>query len=184
MVPTPQLCAGQLTDDGATQSTSEWTLDYPPMFAWFEWALAHVAIWFDPAMVELHNLNYASPATILFQRLSVILSDLVFFFGAFRYGDSNRTPSTLSWMLTLASVLLKRMQDTIYVGCNEALGVPISYALQSRASHRRSYVPFHGPALGSHVYLLVNTDIHFQYNGLLMGILLLSIDSILRSKVR
>jgi len=43
-------------------------------------------------MVELHNLNHDSPATVLFQRLSVILSDLVLFVGASRYAARSLTP--------------------------------------------------------------------------------------------
>lgn len=60
---------------------SPWTLDYPPLFAWFEYCLSQVAVFFDPEMLKVENLNYASPATIYFQRGTVIFADLIFAYG-------------------------------------------------------------------------------------------------------
>ncbi|XP_047199624.1 probable dolichyl pyrophosphate Glc1Man9GlcNAc2 alpha-1,3-glucosyltransferase isoform X1 [Hippoglossus stenolepis] len=64
------------------ENSSAWTLDYPPLFAWFEFGLSHVAQHFDTNMLQVENLNYASSSAVLFQRLSVIFTDLVFVFGA------------------------------------------------------------------------------------------------------
>ncbi|BDA51372.1 probable dolichyl pyrophosphate Glc1Man9GlcNAc2 alpha-1,3- [Coccomyxa sp. Obi] len=109
--------------------TSEWTLDYPPLFAWFEWTLAHAARFFDADMLNVSQLSYASPNTILFQRLSVILTDVVLYgaawFGTRKYKEPTRN---LAFLLVVANA-----------------------------------------------GLLIVDHIHFQYNGLLLGILLWSI---------
>ena len=62
------------------QATSEWTLDYPPLFAWFEWLLSWPAALIDPQIVDVYNLNYAGPYCVVFQRFSVIISDSVLFY--------------------------------------------------------------------------------------------------------
>ncbi|KTG47708.1 hypothetical protein cypCar_00001609 [Cyprinus carpio] len=119
------------------EATSEWTLDYPPLFAWFEYGLSHIARFFDKEMLVVQNLNYASPATILFQRLSVIVADVVFFYAVKECCKCLREDKG-KYLLGKPSFIL-----TVLLLWNFGL--------------------------------IIVDHIHFQYNGFLFGVLLLSI---------
>ncbi|CAI5980980.1 unnamed protein product [Closterium sp. NIES-65] len=112
-------------------ATSQWTLDYPPLFAFFERCLALLACRVDPLMTHLVNgLEHASYATVLFQRVSVMGTDCLL--------------AVAAWRCTL--------------------GLP------SRA-HRNVAA---GAVVLSAGLLLVD-HMHFQYNGMLLAMLLLSL---------
>lgn len=66
------------------QDTSQWTLDYPPFFAWFEFVLSQFAVWVDPGMVKIQNLEYSSKATIVFQRLTVVTADILLVYACYQ----------------------------------------------------------------------------------------------------
>ncbi|KAG2493559.1 hypothetical protein HYH03_008373 [Edaphochlamys debaryana] len=122
-------------------ATSEWTLDYPPLFAWFEWALAQLAARVEPGMVVLTNLGYDSDAAVLFQRFSVMATDAV---------------------LLLAAYLLAR-------GVGAAPFSPRAGASAASAGCCLFLL------LATCAGLLLVDHVHFQYNGVLMGVLLLSL---------
>lgn len=109
------------------EATSEWTLDYPPLFAWFEWAMAKAAYLFDPSMLHVHNLNYASDATVLFQRLSVCATNLLLVAAMFKATPASSGSSSSTRGLVAFALVV----------CNAGL--------------------------------IMVDNIHFQYNGILMG---------------
>lgn len=123
------------------EKTSEWTLDYPPFFAYFEWFLANVARLVDPLMVRVYNLNYDSWQTIYFQRTSVIVSELFLVYALQLFIDSAPLQSKRASQIAALSVLLS-------------------------------------PGL------LIIDHIHFQYNGFMYGILVLSLVLARREKTR
>eukprot|EP00123_Amoebidium_parasiticum_P000599 comp11442_c0_seq1/m.5858 comp11442_c0_seq1/g.5858 ORF comp11442_c0_seq1/g.5858 comp11442_c0_seq1/m.5858 type:complete len:495 (-) comp11442_c0_seq1:360-1844(-) len=114
------------------EDTSIWTLDYPPFFAWFEYALSHVAPYFDPAMLQVPNLSYDSPKTVLFQRMSVMATDLFLLYATNQASQAIPGPRKDLRRLVFGVLVL--------MNCG----------------------------------LFIVDHIHFQYNGMLMGLLLLS----------
>ncbi|KAF5364244.1 hypothetical protein D9756_000732 [Leucocoprinus leucothites] len=111
-------------------TTSEWTLDYPPFFAYFEKLLSVPAYFLDHNIVDLNNLNYDSWSVIAYQRTTVILTELVLGAALVKFTRSAIDPPTQR--IISASIFL-------------------------------------------HPGFLIVDHIHFQYNGLLFGILLWSI---------
>ncbi|XP_064637467.1 probable dolichyl pyrophosphate Glc1Man9GlcNAc2 alpha-1,3-glucosyltransferase [Lineus longissimus] len=126
------------------EATSEWTLDYPPFFAYFERFLSIFAGWFDPNMLVIQKEAYDSPATVFFQRLSVIVADILFMYG------------------------VKQLCEQV-VKYNKPLEV------KDFASHPSFILAV---LLVGNFGLLLVDHIHFQYNGFLFGMQLLSIVNI------
>lgn len=67
--------------DWYVEATSQWTLDYPPFFAYFEWFLSQ----FVPGVVkkdgclDIVEVGQFGMPTIIFQRLTVIFSEILLF---------------------------------------------------------------------------------------------------------
>ncbi|RQX70991.1 ALG6, ALG8 glycosyltransferase family protein [Toxoplasma gondii CAST] len=146
-------------------SPSKWTLDYPPLFAFFEFLLSLAARFVDPAMLQVENENYASPACVWFQRLTVILTELVLVLGVIR-------------MCQVAETLQLQRE-------RRARGSRSSEEARrgEDSEDERKYREGDGGGWSSVALLLVLFNagllivdhIHFQYNGFLLGVLLLSI---------
>ncbi|XP_060663803.1 probable dolichyl pyrophosphate Glc1Man9GlcNAc2 alpha-1,3-glucosyltransferase [Drosophila nasuta] len=121
-------------------ATSEWTLDYPPFFAYFEWLLSQLAKYVDPAMLVVQNLKYASAETVYFQKISVIVMDMIYVLGV---------------RSALAALGVVKSTQQHIAGCMLLL---------------------------LNVGLIFVDHIHFQYNGFLFGLLLLSVSALLRQR--
>eukprot|EP00922_Rhytidocystis_sp_ex-Travisia-forbesii_P060602 GHVS01089846.1.p1 GENE.GHVS01089846.1~~GHVS01089846.1.p1 ORF type:complete len:559 (+),score=48.72 GHVS01089846.1:70-1746(+) len=143
--------------DWYIEDTSKWTLDYPPLFAMFEWLTSQAAVYFDPAMLTVQAEPYMSTAALWFQRLTVIFTELLLFCAILSLNCSATTPkgtdNTKSTALTTlgSCVSPSRRQEELLL------------AVVSTA--------FNGG-------LLIVDHIHFQYNGFLLGVLLLAASSI------
>ncbi|KAF2003169.1 glycosyltransferase family 57 protein [Amniculicola lignicola CBS 123094] len=118
------------TQEWYFEKTSEWTLDYPPFFAYFEWALSQAAAYIEPGLLNVKALGYDSWQTVYFQRTTVILTELVLVYALHLYVKGSQSKTTAH--AAALSVLLS-------------------------------------PGL------LIIDHIHFQYNGFLYGILILSL---------
>ncbi|CAN0450560.1 unnamed protein product, partial [Ectocarpus sp. 12 AP-2014] len=58
------------------EDTSEWTIDYQPLFGYFQWALSQVAVRVDPDLVKITPYYEPSEVAVWFQRVSVMVVDV------------------------------------------------------------------------------------------------------------
>jgi alpha-1,3-glucosyltransferase len=52
-------------------------LDYPPFIAYYEKFMSIPAALIDPGIVDLNNLNYSAWSVVVYQRSTVIITELV-----------------------------------------------------------------------------------------------------------
>lgn len=137
--------------------TTAHTLDYPPSFAYFEYILANNVItnklveneMVDSKCFELlgDHENDVGYDCVVFQRSTVIVSDIVLFLGAFML--SKALFPTKNEIALYESQQKARMASFLLVVCNPGL--------------------------------IILDHIHFQYNGMLLGILLASLSLLVQS---
>ena len=56
------------------ENTSQWTLDYPPLFAYFEFILSLFAQFIDSNMLIISKDGYYSISTLIYQRVFLNLN--------------------------------------------------------------------------------------------------------------
>ncbi|KAH7696233.1 Protein C08H9.3 a, partial [Aphelenchoides avenae] len=139
-------------------NVSEWTLDYPPFFAYFEKALSLAAQVTDPEMLVLQEQPYFSETLLLFHRVSVIVTDMLYV--------SQRLPAILlnCPFQSLGSVFLAEAVVS---------SLPLSAA---GFKLRMKFGLFVLLAVNPGLILLDN--IHFQYNSMLFGIFCVAVAAV------
>ena len=121
-------------------------MDYPPFFAYFEYLLSLPAALIDPAIVQVKNLNYDAWTVVAFQRSTVIITELVMGVALLR-------------CVIFARLFLFTQEQPSFI--RGAVDPPTQRIISA--------------SLFLHPGFLIVDHIHFQYNGLMFGILLWSI---------
>lgn len=143
-------------DKWYVDETSEWTLDYPPFFAYFEYMLSLLVRLVDPAMLQLTNLNYSSSLCILVHRSTVLLSESILYYSLYKWlnGSSKQTH-----VVVVASILLNAgliMVDNVHFQYNGFLfGVLIWSIVEMKRRPLVSALLFSVLIHLKHIYLYV-----------------------------
>lgn len=186
------------------ESTSQWTLDYPPFFAYFEYSLSLLvpSIVKNDGCLDIVQVGVYSWPTIYYQRLSVIVSEILFFVSLQWYIDSTSLPvdgslesvlpgaeidsgelSTESVAKVSGTDVSKssfselHVKDTSLLSSSSIKNYDPSIILSPSSSinKKRAYVIASSLVLSPG--LLIVDHIHFQYNGMMYGILIFALNS-------
>ena len=151
-------------------ATSQWTLDYPPLFAAFEWLLARAAaVLVEPAALVVTKEPYASWAMTVFHRCSVIAADVVLYIGVVAVVTWRRAPRAAS----KAQLRHGTSSITHSATSSDEPGDGSSAAVDACGAIAAPWSALLTLALLTHPGLVIVDHVHFQYNGLLLGVLLL-----------
>lgn len=126
-----------------TDTSSQWQLDYPPLFAYFEFVLSQIIHVLHPSAVSLSNHGYSHPTAIILFRASVLAVDFLY------------VPAVIHFVATLQTVRPSNSVTSLYA---------IAFMLLSPG-------------------LTLVDNIHFQYNGLSISLLLLTLSHLLRNNL-
>lgn len=96
-----------------TDESSQWTLDYPPLFAYFEYFLACIANTINPAFVDLSDRSYPSESLRLYMRATVLATDLLF--APALYSFITATAEFYQTPLTLLPALLMLFSPALFL---------------------------------------------------------------------
>eukprot|EP00127_Corallochytrium_limacisporum_P001722 Clim_evm59s77 gene=Clim_evmTU59s77 len=119
------------------ESTSVWTLDYPPFFAFLEYLLSWPARLFDPQMLEISEAPYQSWSATVYMNITVMVLDGLLYISA------------------IGLLLIKPIK----------LGLQVEHQTDDGWLIALVFMPG----------LFILDHIHFQYNGFMVGLLLLSL---------
>ncbi|CDW53276.1 Putative dolichyl pyrophosphate Glc1Man9GlcNAc2 a lpha-1,3-glucosyltransferase isoform a [Trichuris trichiura] len=101
------------------EDTSQWTLDYPPFFAWFEFLLSQIAVLVEPEMLQISASPYASSSTVMFQRSTVIATDLLYICSSFLISRRSKAPQLIFSLLCFNAGLF--LVDSVHFQYNSLL---------------------------------------------------------------
>ncbi|KFD54588.1 hypothetical protein M513_04533 [Trichuris suis] len=101
------------------EDTSQWTLDYPPFFAWFEYLLSRIAVLVEPEMLQISASPYVSSGAIMFQRSTVIATDLLYICSSFLMSRRSKAPQLIFSLLCFNAGLF--LVDSVHFQYNSLL---------------------------------------------------------------
>jgi alpha-1,3-glucosyltransferase len=151
-------------------SSSPWTLDYPPLFAYMERAMAELAALVHPPIVDVFNFEYRAAPAVLFMRLSVIASDAVLLYAVLRFVAAAKS---LYFSVDSQRSAHDQVRDSRYTEEQDRNPWTGAQDLELISAA----LVFFNPGL-----LLVD-NMHFQYNGLVLAILLLSLSCFMKRRL-